>query len=115
VRRRTEERDTHMKCQVLFAWGVFAHVSLISGTLKAEPHRIEFAYDDATLDLTATRGAPIVDEDGRVVGSNIGMKTEGKKLIGVAQSATVVLAAVERALAAAAQPGVAPDGAQPRR
>ena len=61
---------------------------------------VDFAYDNPTLDLTATSGAPVVDQDGRVVGINIGVRTEGKTLIGVAQSAAVVISAMERALAA---------------
>jgi Trypsin-like peptidase domain len=76
---------------------------------------IEFAYDNSSLNLTATSGAPIVDEEGRVVGINIGVKMQGKKLIGLAQSAKVALGAVERSLGAAAQPGVTADGAAPRR
>lgn len=76
---------------------------------------IQFAYDNASLDLTATSGAPIVDEDGRVVGINIGARMQGKRLIGLAQSATVAIGALERSLAAEAQPGGAADGAAPRR
>jgi hypothetical protein len=58
---------------------------------------ITFAYEDAKLDLTATSGAPIVDDEGRVVGINVTGGRKGKHLIGGAQSAAVILGALERA------------------
>ena len=62
---------------------------------------LEFDYRNPNLDLTATSGAPIVDERGRVVGINIGVRRAGGRLIGVAQPASVLRAAVTRALAPA--------------
>lgn len=83
--------------------------------VEADQEWMGFQYDNSKLDLTATSGAPVVDEHGRIIGINIGVKSENGKLIGVAQSARVVLRALEGALADAAQPGVATDGAPPRR
>jgi hypothetical protein len=54
-----------------------------------------------------------VDEEGLVVGVNIGVRTAGKRLLGIAQSATVVLAAMDTAVAAANQPVASPT--PPRR
>jgi len=78
--------------------------------VTADREWIEFEYDNSELDPTATSGAPVVDEKGRVIGINIGARIEGKKLIGVAQSAAVVLNAVDSALARAIQPSVEGDG-----
>jgi hypothetical protein len=59
---------------------------------------LEFDYQNPNLDLTATSGAPIVDERGRVVGINIGVRRADGRLIGVAQPASVLRAAVKGAL-----------------
>jgi hypothetical protein len=76
---------------------------------------LEFDYQNPNLDLTATSGAPIVDERGRVVGINIGVKRGVGRLIGVAQSASVLREALKHALADAAQAAASADGTPPRR
>lgn len=46
---------------------------------------LEFEFENADLDLTATSGAPILNGDGKIVGINIGSKyTLSGKLIGLA-------------------------------
>ena len=76
---------------------------------------LEFDYENPNLDLTATSGAPIVDARGEVVGINIGGKKGNGRLLGVAQSASILREAVRRALAKTAQPGVAADETSRRR
>jgi Trypsin-like peptidase domain len=72
--------------------------------VKADKTWIRFQYDNSKLELRATSGAPVVDERGRVIGINLGGGRDGNKLFGVAQSAQVILAALESALAAPAGP-----------
>jgi hypothetical protein len=76
---------------------------------------LEFKYENPNLDLTATSGAPIVDERGLVVGINIGARKGDGTLVGVAQSASVLREALKGALADAAAPETAVGGTPPRR
>lgn len=58
-----------------------------------------FAYDDPKLELQATSGAPIVNEDGKVVGLHLGgsYDAEAKTVVGVADDLTVLTKAVAAA------------------
>jgi hypothetical protein len=64
--------------------------------VQADNEWISFVYDDPTIDIQATSGAPVVDESGRVVGINIGAMTQGKKRVGMAQSSPVLIGAIAR-------------------
>jgi hypothetical protein len=72
--------------------------------VKADRAWIRFQYDNSKVDLRATSGAPVVDERGRVIGINLGGGRDGNKMVGVAQSAQVILAALESALSEPARP-----------
>ena len=56
---------------------------------------LAFVYDDKTLKLRETSGAPIVDIHGDVVGVNVGFTSHGGELFGVADT----LATIQSALA----------------
>jgi hypothetical protein len=77
------------------------HAALV---VTANAQVLEFQYQNPNLDLTATSGAPVVDQRGRVVGINVGAKKGSGRLIGVAQPAAVLREVVKRALADAAPP-----------
>jgi len=65
--------------------------------LPSEPDLLRFRYDDPSIRIQATSGAPIVNAAGQVVGLNLGGQMQGKDMIGVADMATQVLAALAKA------------------
>lgn len=51
---------------------------------KSSDEKLKFIYDNNKIDLTATSGAPIINDKGQVVGINIGSGNVGDKLFGIA-------------------------------
>ena len=56
---------------------------------------LEFVYD-AAPDITMTSGAPILDQNGDVVGINVGMTMEGGRGVGLATPYSALADALER-------------------
>ncbi len=51
---------------------------------------VVFEYDNASLDLRATSGAPVVSSEGCVAGINIGANRKDERFFGLAQPAAVI-------------------------
>lgn len=64
--------------------------------LPGEPDLLSFRYDDPTVEIRATSGAPIVNAAGEVVGLNLGGQMRGKDMVGIADTAAEVQAALAK-------------------
>lgn len=57
-----------------------------------------FRYDNQDIKLGATSGAPIVDDSGKVVGINTGVKGRVNEWPGVALESTIAVRSIDEAL-----------------
>lgn len=51
--------------------------------VKADAHELAYRFDDQTLEIRATSGAPVVNAAGEVIGLNLGSHLDGKTLLGI--------------------------------
>jgi hypothetical protein len=64
---------------------------------EVEDKWLAYAYADKTLDMRGTSGAPVLDTEGRVVGMNLGGGEQNGQLVGIANPASAMRAAIQAA------------------